>query len=456
MRHFLLEFIMVVKKTQRLIKEYPSHTVFFSLLTMISIGMLLLALPWSRHVSMNFIDLFFIATSLTTVTGLTTIPFHDFTIFGQIVMLLLMQIGGLGLIVMSLMIMHILIDFGLYTKILTTEISSIQSFKQTKHMLLFIIKLTFLCEIIGALATFCIIRNDYPIGRALFLSLFHAVSSFCNVGVSLFHKNTLLYSTNIFMLITTTLLILLGGLGFFILHEFFNYIQKWRNHQKHDLSWHTKLILRFFFTTAIISGLLIWLLERDNTLQNLTSLQTFFNMILISISTKSAGHLPIAITCVHPATILLLATIAFIGSAPSSTGGGIKIGAFVIFLAVMQSIGKGASHVEINGKSIAKDQIYKAMTIIALSCLWIIIVLFCLLITESNHETITIVYETISAFSNNGTSLGLTPLLSVYGKILIIATMIIGRIGALTLIIGIRRASDLSEDDHKQPRIILD
>lgn len=447
---------MIIKRTRHLIKEYPSHTVFLSLLTTILLGILALALPVCQKTPIALIDLFFITTSLTTVTGLTTIPFYSFTFAGQMIMLILMQIGGLGLMVMSLMIMTLLIDFGLYTKVLTTEILSIKSFQDTKHILFFIIKITFLCEIIGAIATFYVIHHDYALHDALFLSCFHAVSSFCNVGISLFKNNSLTYNTNIFMLIITTVLILLGSLGFITLHEFSSIFKKWRHYQKHALSWHTKLVLKIFSTTAAVSAILIWLLERHHTLQNLTPLQSFFNVLLLSISTKSAGYLPIDINCVQPATILLLTLIAFIGSSPSSTGGGIKSGAFAIFLAVMRSIIAGKSHVEINGKLIAKDQIYKAMTIISLSCSWILITLFCLLISEHHASFINIAYETVSAFSNNGTSLGLTQSLTMYGKLLITLTMIIGRIGALTLVIGMRRASDLAEEQHEGQRIILE
>jgi trk system potassium uptake protein len=447
---------MVVKRTKHFIKEYPSHTVFLSLLFMIFAGTAILALPICRHTSMKLIDLFFIATSLLTVTGLSPVPLQDFTTIGQSVMLVLMQIGGLGLMTMSLFIMSLFVDFGLYTQVLASEILSIQSFKDTKRILVFIIKLTLACEIIGAIATFFVIKNDYATSQALFLSIFHSVSSFCNVGISLFKNDTVSYHTNILMLVTTTLLILFGSLGFVTWHEFSNIIKKWRNKDHHHkISWHTRLVLKLFFLTSAIASILFWLLERQNTLDSLTPLQTFLNVMLIGISTKSSGYLPIAITLVQPATILLVAMTAFIGSAPSSTGGGIKTSAFAIFLSVIRATVYGRAHAEIHGRRIARDQVYKAMAIIALACSWILMITFCLLITEQSHGFLDILFETISAFSNNGMSLGMTKWLTISGKLFIIATMIVGRIGALALIIGMRRTSDTADFSYPEERVIL-
>jgi len=443
---------MAIKRTKLLIKEYPSHTVLLSIILTICAGTLLLALPICRHKYIDWIDLFFTSTSMTTVSGLRTVPLSDFTSYGQWVILFLMQIGGLGLMTMSLFVVSFFVDLGLYTQILASEMLSIKEFKDTKRILLFIIKFTFISEFIGALFTFLIIRHDYECNRAIFLSIFHAISSFCNVGISLFNHETFSYNTNIRMLITTTLLILFGSLGFVTWHEISKNIKRRKNILK--FSWHTKIVLKVFFITSLISGILLWLLERHNTLGNMNRVQTFFNILLLSISTKSSGYLPVNIELMQPATILLLMIVAFIGAAPSSTGGGIKTNTFAIFFIIMRSTLNGRSHAEMCGRTITKDQVYKAMAIIAIAACWIITTTFCLLITE-NHDSMDVLLETVSAFSNNGLSLGITPLLSMIGKISIIITMIVGRIGALALIIGMRRSSDLAEFSYPEERIIL-
>lgn len=444
---------MAIKRTKQLIKDYPSHTVFASLFSMICIGTALLALPICRTKSMNFIDLFFTATSMTTVTGLFTVSIHDFTIYGHTVMMILMQIGGLGLMTMSLFIMSLFMDLGLYTQILASEILSIQSFKDTQRILLFVIKLTFACEFIGACATFFVIRHDYTFKKAIFLSIFHAISSFCNVGVSLFAHDSLSYNTNIAMIITTTLLLLFGCLGFVTWHEFLRYFKNKNHHQK--ISWHTNIVVKVFFATMAATSIAFWLLERNNTLASMSMTETFFNVILVGVGTKSAGFLPIDMNYAQPATILILIVTAFIGSAPSSTGGGIKTSALAIFLATIRSTINGRAHVELKGRSIARDQVYKALSIISLAACWILIVSFILLITEQTYGFMDIFFETVSAFSNNGMSTGITPWLTIIGKLCITLTMIIGRIGALTLIIGMRRSSDTMNYSYPEERVIL-
>lgn len=444
---------MAINYTRQFVKDYPAYSVLLSLCITICLGVIILNLPICHKKTIDLLDLLFISTSLTTVTGLLTINLNDFTTIGHCVMLILMQIGGIGLMTMSLCLMSLFVDLGLYTQILASELLSIQSFKDTKKILLFIIKLTAACEIIGAIIIFFIIRHDYSFKRAVFLSIFHSVSSFCNVGLSLFAHDSISYNNNIFMSMTTTLLLLFGNLGFVIWDEFIKYIRQWNRHPR--LSWNSKISIKTFFYSMAVTIILFWLLERNNTLVNMSNIQTFFNLLVMGIGTKSAGFMPVDINYVKPATLLLLIITAFIGSNPSSTGGGIKTGAFAIFIAVIRATIQGTSHVNISGRSIAHDQIYKALAIISLACSWIIVISFCLLITEQTYGFMDIFVETISAFSNNGISTGITKWLSPIGKLCITVTMIIGRIGALTIIIGMRRSSDIKNFSYPEERIIL-
>ncbi len=446
---------MIIKKTQSFIREYPSHTVFLSLLTIIIFGTCMLALPICRNKAINLIDLLFVTTSMITATGMNTISWYDFTTTGRIILLLLMQLGGLGVMVISLAIVTLFFDLGLYTKTITTEILSIKSLQDTRKIIYFIVQFTAVCELLGALSIFLIIRHDYPLQQAIFHAIFHSVSLFCNVGVFLFTNGELAYNQNIAMLSIATLLIICGGLGFVVWYEACNIIKKWYRNHKHNLSWHTVLVLQTYFISAFVVALLLWVLERYNTLQVFTPLQTFFNILLLSISTKSAGYISVPIPMMQPATILLLMIIAFIGSAPSSAGGGIKTSAFAIFIAVIRSVAMYRPNITIHQKHIAKDQIYKALAIITLSCAWIIVMMFCLLITEQHQPFMNVAYEAVSAFSNNGSTLGLTGKLSELGKTIIIISMIVGRIGALVLILGLRRHSDL-ENIPTEHRVILE
>ncbi len=447
---------MVIKKTKQIIKEYPAHTVFASLLFTIAVATFLLALPMCQTTSMALIDIFFLATSLTTVTGMTTIPFENFTPLGHCIMIVFMQIGGLGLMTMSLFIMSLFVNFGLYTQVLASEILSIQSFKDAQRILLFIIKLTFVCELIGACMIFFIIQNDFALDQAIILSIFHAVASFCNVGILLFHDYALSYESNLLITIITTILIFFGSLGFITWHEVAKKIQKWhRDEHRYKLSWHTQLVLKIFFMTYGVTAILFWLLERQTTLHDMTPVETLINVLFVGISTKSAGYLPINIHLLQPATLLLILMTALIGVAPSSTGGGIKTNAFAIFLSVIRATLHGRSNAEMIGRRIPTDQVYKAMAIISVACCWIVITTFCLLITEKSYSFLEIVFETISAFSNNGMSLGMTHNLTQTGKLFIMVTMLVGRIGAFALIIGMKRPSDLADFSYPEERVIL-
>lgn len=445
---------MIIKRGKHIIKTYPSHTVLFSLIGATILGACILALPISRTISIPFIDLLFTSASLTTVTGLLTISLENFTFFGQCIILCLMQIGGLGLMAMSLFFMSLFIDLGLYTQILASEILAIQSFKDTRRILLFMISLTAFCEITGAVVTFFAIRQDYSLGKAIFLSVFHSVSAFCSAGISLFKEGMITYNDNIPLLTVTTLMIFIGGLGFVTWHEF---LQKMLHPKqtKYRISWHTKLVLKIFIITGIVATILFWIIERTHALHAMSPLQALLNVIFIGVSTKSAGFLTVGINQIQLASILLFSITSFIGSAPASTGSGIKTSSFAIFLAVIRAAISGRPHAEIHGRRIARDQVYKAMAIISLGSSWILFTTFCLLITEKNWRFIDILFESVSAFSNSGMSTGITPWLTITGKLLIILSMLIGRIGALALIIGMRKPADLADFSYPEEKVIL-
>ena len=183
----------------------------------------------------------------------------------------------------------------------------------------------------------------------------------------------------------------------------------------------------------------MWITERSNTLATLTPVQSFLNVLFMGISVKSTGFLPFSLSNMGVATILIFIVIMFIGSAPSSTGSGIKTSVFSIYLAVIKAAIRGKSQAELQGRRLVTEQVYKAMAIIALSLFWIFFTAFCLTITETNWGFIDIFLESVSAFSNSGISTGMTPWLTTAGKLLVSFAMIIGRIGALAIILGIRK-----------------
>lgn len=443
---------MIGKHGKKFIKYYPQYMLVLSLLAITIIGTILLALPVSRIKPIPLIDLFFTSASLTTVTGIMTVPLDGFTNIGQMIILLLMQIGGLGLMTLSLMCIYMFTDLGVYTQVVASEILSLSNFKNTKKILFFMIKLTVGIELAGAAIIFPIIYKTYSLKRAIFLSVFHSVSSFCNAGFTLFPNEMNNYINSPTIIFTSIILMIIGGLGFVTWHEL---IARQRQHNHIGMSWHTRLVVRVYMLTTGVSAILFWILERHNTLANMPMFQKFYVVLFTAVSMKSTGFTIVPFTAVNLATIVLAMATMFIGSAPLSTGSGIKTSVFTIYLAVIRAAIQGKQHAVLFGRHIMDEQVYKAMAIIALSFSWIVIATFCLLITDPSFHFIDILFESVSAFSNNGITSNITHMISAIGKCFIVFTMIIGRVGALAIIMSMKRSLELHDISYPKERLIM-
>ncbi len=447
---------------KKLIDISPAHIILFSFFILIICGTCLLALPIAHIKPMPFIDLFFTATSATCVTGMFTLPLSNFTFFGKAVILGLIQIGALGLATMSLFIISLFIDLGLGTRFMAGQLFELDSWHNIKKILIFTFGSTLILELLGALIFFSIFKSEYSLGSAIFYSLFHSISAFCNAGVSFFHflteQNLERYNTNYLFLATTSLLTFIGGLGFITWHELMSRIHAYIFAKKpHRISLHSKIILYGTGTLLLITAILFLLLEYNNTLASLSLPLKFGNAIFHVISFKSCGFILGNLTDFLPVTIFLIMIIGLIGSSPGSTGSGIKITTFVLFLNTIKSTINGRTSVEAFEREIPIDQIYKAISIISLGVGWILFTTFCLLLTETNWTFLDVFFETMSAFSNVGFSLKGTQKLSDFGKLFIMATMFIGRIGSLTFILGLKLKSrkETIEFSYPEERVML-
>ncbi|HSW76057.1 MAG TPA: potassium transporter TrkG [Candidatus Saccharimonadales bacterium] len=445
---------MIATKGRYFLKYYPQHMILLSLIISIGLGTLLLGLPISRTQYIPLIDLFFTSASLTTVTGLMTVPINHFTHFGHGIMLCLMQLGGIGLMTLSLVFIYKFSNLGIYTQVIASEVLSLKSFKDTKYILFFIIKLTILTEFLGAILIFPTMYQIYPLNKAIFLSIFHSVSSFCNAGFSLFPDGMMQYSHNPLMIFTTMLLMIIGGLGFVTWHELSKKFL-YRKSMPLGMSWHTKIVLRMYLFTSIMFSVLFWLIERNHSLAAMPFFQKLYVVLFTGIAMKSTGFAIISFTTLQMATLVLCMVSMFIGSAPLSTGSGIKTSVFAIYLAVIKAAIQGKRQALLYGRQIVDDQVYKAMAILVLSLSWIVIITFGLLITEPNWQFIDILFGTVAAFCNNGTFIRAAELLTTLGKCFIILSMIIGRIGALALILSMKRISEQREISYPKEHVIL-
>jgi trk system potassium uptake protein len=435
----------------------PGRLLLLTVILTIAFGTLLLALPISQNRPISFIDILFTTTSTTCVTGMLSIPLESFTLFGKFIIFLLMQIGGIGLVTMTLILMSFFIDIGLSTQLMASQILEIDKLKNIKKMFLFIFSLTAIVEILGAIIIFFIIRSNYDFYDAIFYSFFHSISSFCNAGMTLFRDGMAGYSQNLPMLSVTALLMLIGGLGFVVWHELFQFLKtKFSKKESFfNLSLHTKIILSFTGILIIFGSIIFFTLETNNTLIDQSLGQKIYNSIFNGISVRSTGFLTIGFPGLQLATILYIMIMSFIGSSPGSTGSGIKTTVFAIFLATVKSVLSGRKTVEIFGRKLAQSQVYKALTIITLSMTWIIVTSFFLLITEKSFSFLEIIFETTSAFVNLGISSGITAELSVIGKVFLVTTMIIGRIGSLTLALAFLRGPKKVDFSYPEEKVML-
>ena len=438
---------------KRLIHRYPGRIILASFLITIIIGTILLKLPFAQATPMGWLDMFFTSASATTVTGLLTVPISNFTSWGHLIILFLVQIGGLGLITMTLFFLSLFVDIGLTTKLMASEILEVDSIKDIKHILKFIIGVTFTCEAIGTLITFANVYHKFSWKEALFKSVFHAVSSFCNAGITLFTNGMADFAHNPTILLTTAFLAFMGGLGFLVIYELLRYIFYPTFPRKINL--HTRIVLWTTFSIMIISAVLWWILEHNNTFSNMTLPYQILNAFFNSMGVRSTGYLTVNFNNLQLATVFMIMCTSFIGSSPGSTGSGIKTTTFAIFLATARAIVTGKDFVFIQHRKIKRMQVYRAMAIITIALAWIALVTFLLLITEKSFTFLEVFFETVSSFAVLGITSGITPLLTTIGKLFIISTMIAGRIGSLTLILAFVKTSDEKDFSYPEERVML-
>lgn len=426
-----------------------------ALLFAIGMGTILLKIPFCHLGSIAWIDALFTSASCLCICGLNTVSFTSFTTLGQFVLLVLMQIGGLGLVTLTFFFMSFFIKFGFTTQVIAGQLMELESWKDIKKFIFFIIAFTTIIELIGACGTFLSIYPDYSLLRAIFLSLFHAVATFCDAGICLFPQGMISYKDHSVMLLFDSLIMVSAGLGFITWYELFNYVKNIGNKKRFHFSLQTKIV--FLMTIVLVIGtvLLYWMLERANTLAHMSAGSAFINALFNGIASRGTGFSTVYFDQLQMATILLIMVISFIGSAPGSTGSGIKVTTTAIYIALIKAAIVGRTTVSMRGRTIARDQVFKAVAIFSLSLLWIIVTSFFLLITEEGWPFIDIVFESVSAFATLGLSTGITSSLSIMGKIFIIMSMIAGRLGVFAFVLALHKRSDVPEFSYPEERVII-
>ncbi|KJS83650.1 MAG: ATP synthase subunit J [Peptococcaceae bacterium BICA1-8] len=411
----------------------PARVLVIGFLVISLVGTLLLMLSTSTITGngLSFIDALFTSTSALCVTGLVVVDTGTtFTLFGQIVILLLIQIGGLGFMTFATLFSILLgKKITLKERLLLQEALNQVTLEGIVRLTKYVISISFIVEAIGALILS--IRWSFDMGwsKALYFGIFHSVSAFNNAGFDLFGNFSSItsYQKDLVTNSTMMILIILGGFGFVVLSDFYtNYNRK--------KSLHTKIVVQTSLLFIMIGAILIFLLEFSNP-QTLGALDTggkALTSIFQSVTPRTAGFNTVDISQLRDTTQLLIIVLMFIGASPGSTGGGIKTTTILtIALSVINTF-KGCNNVTYKERTIPKDIIHRAIAITSLAVLLILITTSILTITEK-ADFMPLFFESVSAFGTVGLSMGVTTQLSQMGKIAIIITMFCGRLGPLTV-----------------------
>lgn len=435
---YIIQFLLFRAFDGRLYKLLtgnPPVTVMLSFILVIFLGTILLMMPVSSAQGKVTapVDALFIATSATCVTGLVVVDVGSyFSLFGQIVILLLIQVGGLGLMTISTAF-AIVLGQRLTLKLESTMYKVVGG-SQSLNVLNLLKNTMFVTLIIEGLgAAFLYIRfsMDYAPLRAFYYSIFHAVSAFCNAGISLLPCNLSSYVGDYIINIGITGLIILGGLGFNVIIDLHHFI--FRKSKVRKLALHSKIVLLVTALLLVGGAIIFFLVEYHGIMKGLSIKEKLLASWFNSVSARTAGFNVIDIGSLSKASLLITMFLMFIGASPGSTGGGIKTTTFAVLVLSIIGMFKGTRDLSIFNRRIPNSNSREATSLVVLSATIIFIVLFFLLLLEPfSFENL--MFEAVSAFGTAGLSTGITPMLSTLGKLLIILLMYVGRIGPLTLI----------------------
>lgn len=436
-------------------KRTPAGIIFWGFVILVLMGSLLLSLPISSNSGnhTSFINALFTATSSVCVTGLIVVDTNTYwSTFGKVVILLLIQVGALGIMALVTLLSVITgkkLDFSHRMAIK----ESISSFSLENILVLFrrILKFTIIIEGIGTIVTSIDLIPRYGLIVGIGKSIFHSISSFCNAGFDVFGTNkdqfTSLtrYDHDVSMLLTTAFLIIIGGLGFIVWDEIANI----RRFSRFTL--HTKIVL-IMTLILICSGTLSFaIFEKAYTMRGLPLPIKILNSFFQSATSRTAGFNAISINEMNPVSIFITILLMFIGAAPGSTAGGIKVTTLFVLSITVISFLKGQSDVQVFKRRITSDIILKAISIFILSLFLIMITTIVLLINKEGSLLQTL-FEAVSAFGTVGLSTGITPDLNDISKFQLIITMFLGRVGIITSFAAFASRSTKDDVAYKYPK----
>jgi trk system potassium uptake protein TrkH len=430
----------------------PQQHLIGSFALLILVGSVALMLPgMTTDAGISYVDALFTATSAVCVTGLVVKDTGgDFTRLGQWVILVLIQLGGLGIMTFSTIFLLILGRRPSLSQDTMLQGAFAHSPMRNLHtLILWVMSFTLIAELVGAACYFAHGVHESPVNEALFIALFHAVSAFCNAGFCLFADSFVRYQSNVLMNLNTIVLIVVGGIGFLVLLEVYERygLNRGKNGgPRRPFSLHAKLTVLTTLILILAGALFFLVVEYHNVLRGMDFPGKILISVFQSVTARTAGFNTVDFSLLSNATLFFFMILMFIGASPGSCGGGIKTTTAAVFFALLRSRLRGESDTMVMNRTIPKGTAARTVAVVISAGLVITVMVVLLLVTqlggtshvESRGMFLEYLFEAVSAFGTVGLSMGKTAGLNTVGRLVIIMLMFIGRLGPLTLAFSIR------------------
>ncbi|GAB3650116.1 potassium transporter TrkG [Echinicola sediminis] len=436
----------------------PPLIFILSFLVLILIGTVLLLLPNATTGSIDLIDALFTATSAVCVTGLIVLDTaKDFTLFGQLIIMLLFQLGGLGMMTFtSFFGFFFKGSFSVQNQLFLRDFINEESFGEIFATLMKVVLFTFLVEAVGAILIFMSLDEGLfqGLGEMVFFAVFHSISGFCNAGFSILSEGLYQegFRDNYNMHLVIAASIVLGGIGFPVVLNYYGYFKhvvkglyrkfffnESYRYRPRVVNIGTRLVMLTTGALIVLGFVGFWILESDHTLSGLSPYGKFVTAVFGAVTPRTAGFNTVEMTAMSAPTVLIYLLLMWIGASPGSTGGGLKTSTFAVATLSTFSIAKGKDRVEVFRREISVNTLKKAFAVTFLSFMMISVAVFALKFFDRQLPLMSVLFEAFSAFSTVGLSLGITGSLSFGSKLVLILTMFVGRVGILTMLIALSR-----------------
>ena len=440
------------------IEFHPARVLAASFLAAILVGTFLLSLPLSTNDGRtSFVDAFFTATSAVCVTGLIVkdTPVH-YSPAGQAVILVLIQLGGLGIMTFSTLIL-----LAARRRISVRERLLIQSSfhpgipRDLPSLVRSIFLFTVAIESAGAVFLFFWFAPVSGASRAVPLAVFHSISAFCNAGFSLFSDSLAGFRGHAGVVLTVAVLIVLGGIGFPVLRESLALLAARTRGRRMRPSLHFKLVVTASAVLIVGSAAILFFLEKNFSLASQGTGERALSALFLGVTARTAGFNTVSIAALGPAAVLLLLFLMFIGASPASTGGGVKTSTAALLVLIIRARASAREKVAAFHRTLAGELVIRAFTLVALALAVILVAAAALLAVQPEIGIRVALFEIFSAFGTVGLSMGVTPGLTTVGKVVVILTMFVGRVGPLTLLYALSRRKPRGQFEYAEESVLV-